>query len=111
MGQLRLKQALAPAADLADRGFVVDQTFQQQTEENKDRFKAYTTTPKLFLPGGDAPRSGSVFTNPDLAKTYRMLGREGCDAFYRGPIADQIARCRGARPKSPDTELPVPRAT
>ena len=108
-GSYSVKQALAPAADLADRGFVVDKTFQLQTEENKDRFKAYTTTPKLFLPGGDAPKVGSVFTNHDLAKTYRMLGRDGMGTFYRGAIADQIASLSRRPPKSPDTKLPVPK--
>ena len=106
-GSYRLGQALAPAAELADRGFVVDDTFRQQTLDNKRRFEAYTTTPKLFLPGGDAPATGSVFTNPDLARTYRMLGRDGMGAFYRGPLATQIAQLVQHPPKSPDTDLPV----
>ncbi len=107
-GSYSLGQALAPAAALADRGFLVDQTFHDQTEDNKTRFEAYTTTPKLYLPGGDAPAVGSVFKNPDLATTYRMLGRKGMQAFYRGPIAAQIARLVRTPPKSPSTDLPVP---
>ena len=106
-GTFSLGEALSPAARLASRGFVVDQTFRQQTLDNQKRFEAYTTTPKLFLPGGDAPKVGSVFDNPALAKTYRMLGRRGMDAFYNGALADQIARVVQHPPKSPDTDLPV----
>ncbi|MGZ4456755.1 MAG: gamma-glutamyltransferase, partial [Nocardioides sp.] len=106
-GTYGLGRALAPAARLADRGFVVDDTFRQQTLDNEKRFEAYTTTPKLFLPGGDAPKTGSVFTNPDLAKTYRMLGRKGMDAFYRGALATQISRLVQHPRKSPTTDLPV----
>ena len=93
-GTFSLRRALDPAARLADRGFVVDDTFRQQTLDNKERFEAYTTTPKLFLPGGDAPQVGSVFRNRALAETYRRLGRNGMKLFYRGPIAepDRLAR-------------------
>ena len=107
-GSYSLGQALKPAAKVASRGFVVDETFRSQTLDNKERFEAYTSTPKLFLPGGDAPAVGSVFKNPELAKTYRMLGRKGMDAFYNGPLAEQIADIVKNPPKSPATDLPVP---
>jgi gamma-glutamyltranspeptidase/glutathione hydrolase len=107
-GTYKLGKALAPAAALAQRGFVVDDTFRQQTLDNKTRFEAYTTTPRLFLPGGDAPQVGSVFKNPALARTYRMLGRQGMRAFYHGPVASQIASLVRHPPKSPTTRLPVP---
>ena len=107
-GTYSLRKALAPAASLARRGFVVDATFRQQTLDNEKRFAAYTTTPRLFLPGGDAPEVGSVLRNPGLARTYRLLGREGVRSFYRGPIASEIAAMVRNPPKSPDTDLPVP---
>jgi gamma-glutamyltranspeptidase/glutathione hydrolase len=43
-----------------------------------------------FAPGGEAPKEGQVFRNPDLARTYRMIAEGGRDAFYDGPIADTI---------------------
>jgi gamma-glutamyltranspeptidase / glutathione hydrolase len=107
-GTYSLRKALKPAARLARRGFVVDQTFRQQTLDNQKRFEAYTTTPKLFLRGGHAPRVGSIFRNRDLARTYRLLGRKGMEAFYHGRIARQIARLVRRPPKSPTTDFPVP---
>ena len=107
-GSYSLRRALAPAARLARRGFVVDRTFRQQTLDNELRFRAYTTTPRLFLPDGDAPEVGSVFRNRGLARTYRLLGREGIRAFYRGRIASEIAALVQRPPKSPSTKLPVP---
>ena len=106
-GTYRLARALAPAERLARRGFVVDKTFHQQTLDNKKRFEAYTSTPRLFLPGGTAPRTGSVFKNPALARTYDQLGRRGVSWFYRGPIASEIARNVQSPPKSRTTDLPV----
>ena len=108
-GTLSLRQALKPATKLARRGFVVDKTFRSQTLDNKARFSAFDATRRLFLPGGDAPKVGSVFRNPDLARTYALLSRRGTKAFYRGPLAAQIARTAQRPPKRAGTTLPAPR--
>ena len=107
-GTYKFDQALEPAAALARRGFKVDKTFRQQTLDNQKRFEAYTTTPRLFLPGGDAPAVGSVFRNPALARTYEALRKRGVSWFYNGPIAREIAANVQKPPKSPSTTLPVP---
>jgi gamma-glutamyltranspeptidase/glutathione hydrolase len=106
-GSLSLKKALKPAGDLADRGFVVDETFRSQTLDNKARFSAVVPTAKLFLPGGDAPKVGSVFKNKELANTYDLIGRQGPSVFYRGPLSGEIAKVVKIPPKTPGTTLPV----
>ena len=107
-GTLDLGEALEPAIDVATRGFLVDETFRQQTLENKVRFEAFTSTSSLFLPGGDAPAVGSVFRNPDIAATYGLLANEGTDGFYGGPLAEEIVEAVQNPPKSATTTLPVP---
>lgn len=107
-GSESLGQTLAPATRLAQDGFVVDDTFRKQTLENKTRFEAFPATAELFLPGGDAPAVGSVFKNPDLAATYRLLARQGTTPFYRGQIAQEIADNAQHPRKSSTTTLPVP---
>ena len=107
-GTWDLDDALKPAIEVADRGFEVDGTFRQQTLDNKVRFAAFTSTSKLFLPGGDAPAVGSVFKNPDLAETYRLLAEKGTRGFYRGALAEEIADTAQAPPKTKTTKLPVP---
>ena len=105
-GSLSLGKALKPAADLADRGFVVDSTFRLQTLENKDRFAQVVPTAKLFLPNGDAPQVGSVFKNPELADTYRLIAKQGASVFYRGPLADEMAAVAKNPPKIAGATLP-----
>lgn len=107
-GTLDLRQALKPAIKVADRGFVVDETFRQQTLDNKVRFEAFTSTSELFLPGGDAPAVGSVFKNHELAATYRLLAKQGTQGFYTGPLAEEIAATVQAPPTTETTTLPVP---
>lgn len=91
-GSKSLGQVLKPAERLARDGFVVDGTFRSQTEGNQSRFADFPATRKLFLPGGELPVVGSVFKNPDLARTYEEVGRKGVDALYRGKLADDIVR-------------------
>lgn len=110
-GTVGLGEALKPAIKVADRGFVVDPTFRQQTLDNKARFEAFPATASLFLPGGDAPQVGSIFQNHDLAATYRLLAKDGIGAFYRGPLASEIASVVQNPLKSPSTTLPVPRGS
>jgi gamma-glutamyltranspeptidase/glutathione hydrolase len=107
-GTVSLADALEPAIDVADRGFVVDDTFRNQTQDNQARFAAFTSTKDLYLHDGKLPEVGSVFKNPDLADTYRLLADKGMDAFYDGPLAQEIANTVQNPPKSPDTKLPVP---
>lgn len=91
-GTIGLRQALTPAADLAERGFVVDATFRAQTAANATRFDDIAPTAKLFLPNGQPPVVGSVFRNPDLARTYREFGRKGVDWLYRGGLGREVAQ-------------------
>ncbi|WP_122816395.1 gamma-glutamyltransferase [Nocardioides pantholopis] len=108
-GTRSLAQSLRPATKLARKGFVVDQTFHDQTDDNAERFAALRSTRKLFLPGGKAPRVGSRFRNPALAKTYDLLATKGLRPFYRGALAGDIVKAVRRPPKAAGTDLPVPR--
>ena len=91
-GTISLRDALRPAIQVADRGFVVDQTFRQQISDNLAAFSQFSSSSALYLPGGAPPAVGSTFRNPDLARTYRLLSRQGMGAFYRGELAADIVR-------------------
>ncbi len=108
-GTLSLRKALQPAERIARRGFVVDDTFREQTLQNKTRFAQVSTTADLYLPGGDAPAVGSVFRNPDLAATYEALGREGTGIVYGGRVGEDIVRTVQDPPKTVGATLPFPR--
>ena len=107
-GTRSLARAMRPATKVARKGFPVDETFRQQTLDNKVRFDAFWPTRRLFLPGGDAPAVGSVFKNKALARTYATIARKGPKAFYRGRLAKEIVRAVTKPPKTSTTTLPVP---
>lgn len=82
---------MAPAESLASKGFVVDQTFHDQTAQNAARFSRFPETARVFLRDGQAPAVGSTFTNPDMAKAYAELRRHGVSSVYSGALGSAIA--------------------
>ena len=108
-GRFSLADNLRPAIDVAERGFVVDATFREQTRQNQNRFNQFSSTRALFLPGGALPEVGSRFRNPDLAGTYRELARQGIRTIYGGSIGRDIVDTVHNLPLAPDATLvPIP---
>ncbi len=90
-GTMSLARVLAPAIRVARNGFVVDQTFFEQTQGNVDYFDDLPATAALFLDPDGTPRDvGTTFRNPDLARTYELIARRGARAFYTGRLATEI---------------------
>ncbi|MFJ9728867.1 gamma-glutamyltransferase [Streptomyces sp. NPDC101209] len=100
-GSRRLGTVLKPAERIARDGFVVDDTFRSQTAANETRFRYFPDTAKLFLPGGQLPVVGSTFKNPELARTYRELGRKGVGAIYHGDLGQDIVNTVEKPPVDP----------
>ncbi|QRK11220.1 gamma-glutamyltransferase [Archangium violaceum] len=90
-GSRPLSDVLQPAIRVAEHGFDVDATFFEQTRRNASRFRDFTSSAALYLgPDGQPWPVGTTVRNPDLARTYGLVARDGLDAFYRGEIARAI---------------------
>jgi len=89
-GTMGFKQVLAPAIDVANKGFTVSETFSHLTRENERKFQQFSSTSALYLRGGKAVTPGTQLRNPDMAKAYRELAARGYKAFYEGPMARAI---------------------
>jgi gamma-glutamyltranspeptidase/glutathione hydrolase len=91
-GRIPMEQILAPAIAYAREGFPVSELIAYYWERSVPILKEYAGFRETFMPGGRAPRKGEIFKNPALADTYEALAREGRDVFYKGRIAETIAR-------------------
>src|SRR5258707_8465634 len=92
-GKLKFSDDLAPAVKYAEEGFPVTELiafyWHFGPEVYKDLPGAFLQT--YTLDGkGRTPAKGDIFKNPALAKTLRLIGEKGRDAFYKGEIADKI---------------------
>ena len=104
-GTMSLARALRPAERVARAGFPVDATFREQVRENAARFAQFSSTSRLFLPGGQLPVVGSIFRNPQLARTYTEIGREGVGDFYGGGLGADIVDTVEHLPLAPGATL------
>ncbi|HZB05600.1 MAG TPA: gamma-glutamyltransferase [Thermoleophilaceae bacterium] len=102
-GTLPLSEVLRPGIRVARDGFTVDSTFVSQTEPNVDWFDDIPATAAIYLDADGTPRDvGSTLRNPDLARTYRVLGRRGAGWFYEGGVARAMAEAAQDPPKAAD---------
>jgi gamma-glutamyltranspeptidase/glutathione hydrolase len=106
-GTWRLRDVLEPAIAYAADGFPLLPGTVATIRTVEPLFRdEWTTSAATWLTSSGVPEAGSRFRNPQLAATYRRLveeaeaagpGREeqiaaGRDAFYRGFVAEEIAR-------------------
>ncbi|MEU4241134.1 gamma-glutamyltransferase [Actinoplanes sp. NPDC026619] len=91
-GTRSLASLLEPAAEVADRGFPVDDNFRKLVTDNADAFGRFDSTRALYLPGGAPPALGSIQRNPDLAATYRQIAAQGTGVFYRGAVGADLIK-------------------
>jgi len=88
-GSKPFAQLLEPAIRYASEGFPVSTRlafdFESQGGALNEAGKA------LYLPGGSAPRVGSLLKNEALGATLTQIAQGGKDAFYRGSIAQQLS--------------------
>jgi gamma-glutamyltranspeptidase / glutathione hydrolase len=101
-GTMTLAEVLQPAIEVARAGFVVDQTFVDQTQPNVDFFDDIPSTRALYLDPDGTPRDvGTVLRNPDLARAYERIAHLGGKGFYRGAIADAMVEAVQHPPVAP----------
>src|SRR5947208_11456867 len=92
-GKLKLSDDLAPVIRYAEEGFPVTELIAYYWAFGP---RLYKGLPGAFLETytldgkGRTPAKGDIFKNPDLAKTLRLIGEKGRDAFYKGEIVDRI---------------------
>ena len=92
-GTKKLSELIAPAIHLAENGFVVtDRQSETMREAQKDLAK-FESSRKYFLKKDvSVYKGGEVLVQKDLAKTLRLIQKQGESAFYRGKIADLIEK-------------------
>lgn len=89
-GRLPWGRLFEPALRLADEGFTVSPRLsgllnQEKALREDQRARAY-----FYNEDGSARAIGHVLKNPAFAQTLRAIAAGGADAFYSGPIAQDI---------------------
>ena len=91
-GKLPFRELVLTAAKIAEDGFQIDAGYFARANSVANDLRRFDEARKIFLtPNGDARAVDDWLKQPDLAKTYRAIGEQGVDWFYRGPFARDTA--------------------
>ena len=91
-GTMPLSKVLEPAIKLADKGFIVSDVLAQTLKEEKSRLGKWSSSKAIFFKNGEPLKSGDLLVQKDLAKSLRLIAKQGAKAFYQGEIATKIAK-------------------
>ena len=92
-GTLPLGDVLEPAAELAEAGPPLTPFDRQMFDEHLTYLDAETT--RTYLHGGRTPAVGAPVAQPNLAASFRRIGRDGIQVVYGGPFGDGIVAALG----------------
>jgi len=86
-GSMSFREVLQPAVELAEQGFAVSERIHNDWIYGAQVLAPDRDSVATYLVNGKPPDRYTVFRNPDLARAFKLLQRQGRDGFYRGAIA------------------------
>ena len=89
LGRFDLPRILEAPISYAREGFPVSPVIARSWSFGSGRSP---TLAKTFTPDGKPLRFGNIFRNPGLARFFEIIARDGEEAFYKGEIAERIAK-------------------
>jgi gamma-glutamyltranspeptidase / glutathione hydrolase len=91
-GSIAPRTLFRAAIRYAGEGFPLTNKGAAIIAENAEALSEHKSTANVFLPDGKPPRAGSLFQQPDLARSLHAIAEGGPDVFYKGQIAREIDR-------------------
>ena len=89
-GTMPLSRLLAPAIELAEHGIAVSPRVAADWALNEARISHHAGARAHLFKDGRVPREGEVMRFPALARTLRIVAKEGREGFYGGEVAEDI---------------------
>lgn len=89
-GNLKFKQLILPASKIAEEGFVVSRTYANRLKSAEKEINRFPGSAEVLTHGGKAYQKGELLKQPDLARTYEMIGNQGISYFYEGEFAKTV---------------------
>ncbi|WFU45555.1 gamma-glutamyltransferase (plasmid) [Bradyrhizobium sp. CB82] len=89
-GTMKRADLIAPAIQLAEQGFALDQGDIDLLRTATDDFKDDPASNAIFLNNGQPFDVGDKLVQSELAKTLREISSKGTDGFYKGWVGSAI---------------------
>lgn len=95
-GVLPLAQVMAPAIELAEKGYPVGQILSDMIADSEKKLSRFAASKRRYLRDGEALKPGEIIRNPELAATLRLIVEKGRDGFYKGRVAEAMVKAMNA---------------
>ncbi|ODS66515.1 MAG: gamma-glutamyltransferase [Acidovorax sp. SCN 65-108] len=89
-GKLPFAALMEPAAEIAERGYLVPVVVQQKWAAAVPELQSQPGFAESFMPWGRAPQVGELFQFAAAARALRAIGATQGQAFYTGEIAQAL---------------------
>jgi gamma-glutamyltranspeptidase/glutathione hydrolase len=86
-GHAQWAELLAPAAELASRGFTVSHGLAESLRGSRELLERFPESKRIFLRAGSYYSDGDKLIQPELARTLARIRSEGAKDFYQGETA------------------------
>jgi gamma-glutamyltranspeptidase / glutathione hydrolase len=90
-GTMKLADVMAPAIELAEKGFPVSTRLAQLFQEEAKTLQTFPASRRIFLKGNSYYEPGETIKQPELAATLKRIAQNGASDFYRGKLAHELA--------------------
>jgi gamma-glutamyltranspeptidase/glutathione hydrolase len=83
-GKLTLADLLLPAAEIAEKGFEIDEVYERKLAGVAEKIRLFPASAAVLLKADGSPlKKGDRLVQKDLAKTYRAIAEKGIEWFMR----------------------------
>ncbi|CAO3569105.1 unnamed protein product [Mortierella alpina] len=89
-GKLPWERLFAPSVKMAREGWAIGPELAKRLQVYKVLMESEPDWSAVFAPNGTVLREGQWIKREALANTLETIGLEGADAFYTGPIAQNM---------------------
>lgn len=89
-GTMSFAEVAAPAISYLENGFPMSSSGYSYLGRIPEALILFPNLAANVAPAGEFPKPGQLMKNPNLANTYRIIAKEGIDAFYKGSIAKKM---------------------
>lgn len=91
-GTMPLRKVLAPAIELAEKGFPITYDLARILQTYEKRLKSCPATANIFYPENGFYEPGDILKQPDLAWSLKQIAKKGLAGFYKGELAERLAK-------------------
>jgi gamma-glutamyltranspeptidase/glutathione hydrolase len=89
-GRLPWARLFEPAIKLAEQGFAISPRLHQLIAADSSIRRSPDMAAYFLNADGSPKAAGTPLKNPELAAVFKRIAKEGPDALYKGPVAQEI---------------------